>query len=501
MGRRLIRTFRTIVIAIALTISSLSSRAQEFASLTEWLEQISFLGCDAAMELCDKLLTGADNDTLRAQEAYVIFNYYAYKCPLMGFEAIAVHMADDWFLNKRLEWPDPDSYHMCYTYAEFNRLSLIGMEAPELLLEDMYGMPVQIRDIRCDYKILYFYDEGCSSCALQTPLVADLLKSYEGSGQVAFCPVYIGLNRERWQEYVAAHFAEIGSDHMKVYNLWDPNTESGFHMKYSVLTTPALFLIDEDNRIVGRKLDSEALGTLLEIGESSMKRLYTILEEIFGTLGDATEEDVVAVADALKRKCGDDTSLFKETIYRMFGWLKGQSDYEMLKGAAAIAEKYIAGMPDLWSEEVVRDIEEALERFKLNPLGAKANDVKLTSGKGRRKRLLAGRAPYTVLFFNIADCARCAEWKEQLSSMEEMFRRGRIRMVSVCAGGNIEKWLLQTNNESKKWVYLHDADGQAGLHSAYDIEIVPKLYLLDRKKRIIAKELDPATLESLLQGL
>jgi hypothetical protein len=69
----------------------------------------------------------------------------------MGHEAVAVHIADNWFLNGRLKLENENLYPILYTYAEFNRSSLVGCDAPALLMEDAEGNPVDVRSVAAPY--------------------------------------------------------------------------------------------------------------------------------------------------------------------------------------------------------------------------------------------------------------------------------------------------------------------------------------------------------------
>ena len=56
-------------------------------------------------------------------------------------------------------------------------------------------------------------------------------------------------------------------DNVTVVHAWDPQGVSDFALKYDVLGTPRMFLVDADGFIVGRRLNSEALKRLLGVAE------------------------------------------------------------------------------------------------------------------------------------------------------------------------------------------------------------------------------------------
>ena len=118
--------------------------------------------------------------------------------------------------------------------------------------------------------------------------------------------------------------------------------------------------------------------------------------------------DTLAVADvceAFSSRIGNDPGLYRDTYLGIYNYLRGQGEYDALESAVLVAEKYIVGRPDLWSPEVLAQMDEALRRFRLNPVGSVASDAVLLNRHGREKSMLgSGGRNYTVLFFNLVSC-------------------------------------------------------------------------------------------------
>jgi hypothetical protein len=56
-------------------------------------------------------------------------------------------------------------------------------------------------------------------------------------------------------------------------------------------------------------------------------------------------------------------------------------------------------------------------------------------------------------------------------------------------------------NNDREWIYFWDKNGDSDMHTKYDIHYVPKIYLLDKNKTIIAKDIDTSTLNILIEKL
>ena len=240
--------------------------------------------------------------------------------------------------------------------------------------------------------------------------------------------------------------------------------------------------------------------------ESFTASLYSLLDDVRDNIG----LDTLAMADvceAFSGRIGDNPGLYRDTYLGIYNYLRGQGQYEALESAALVAEKYIVGRPDLWSPEVVDQTGEALRRFRLNPVGAIANDAVLLDRHGREKSMLpCGGRNYTVLFFNLVSCSDCAAWKQQLREMRSLLRRKGARVVSVYVGPDADEWFESIKESSRGggfcrcwWRDLRTSWPDSSLYQDYDVATAPKLYLLDKDGTILAKDITPETLREILE--
>ena len=469
-----------------------------YDSLRSYFEAISVMPVDSICSRLDVLIDSAADDDVRAGIAGRAFDYYS-DCPVMGAEGAAVYIADNYFLNKRLKWPSEETFPLLYTFAEFNRQSLLGMPAPELVLESLEGGFVNVREATGGYKILYFYEDACSTCVKQTPLLVSLLKEYSGTAPLTFYAIYTQGDKAAWAKYAISNFGKIDNPLVIVHNLWDPEGMSQFHKKYSVLTTPSLLLLDADNRIAGRRLDAFSLAELLGQKDSFTESLHLLMNGVRDNIG----LDTLAVADvcnAFASRIGDDADMYRNTYLGIYNYLRGQREYEALESAAFVAEKYILEQPQMWSGEILSEIEDAVVSFRLNPVGAVAADAILIDRHGREKSMLSfGGSKYTILFFNLISCHECAAWKQQLKQMRKLIKRSGARVVSVYVGPDPAEWQSIPKGCSCWWKDLRTSWPESDLYQKYDVATAPKLYLLDASGTILAKDITPETIREILE--
>ena len=482
-------------------LAPLLGSAQEggfYDSLKSYFDAVCVMPVDSINARLDALIASATDDEVRAGIAGRAFDYFI-QCPVMGAEGVSVYIADNYFLNKRLKWPSEETYPTLYAFAEFNRQSLLGMQAPELTLESLEGGMVNVRDYNGGYKVLYFYEDACSTCMKQTPLLVSLLKEYSDGAPLSFYAVYTQSDRSAWAKYAITNFGSINNPLVQVYNLWDPEGVSEFHKKYSVLSTPSLLLLDADNRIVGRKLDATALGQLLGQKESFTESLYGLLTDVGENLG--LEPDAMSdICKAFSSRVGDDAAMYRDTYLGIFNFLRNQGSYDAMQSAAMVADTYILGKPEMWSPEMLAWAREAVSRLKMNAVGDTAPDVMLLNKGGRSRNMLSqGGRKYTVLFFNLVSCSDCAARKEELRAMKKTLRRHGTRVVSVYTGPDPEEWRASLKVCTCTWRDLRADWPTSDLYTKYDVSIVPRIYLLDQDYTILARDLTPSDLEEFLE--
>ena len=128
------------------------------AKVEQYLRMIQYSHTDTILAKVNNLINAGDDEQTKSFMAYTAYNFF-YNSPLMGQEGIAVKIAQEWFLNDKLPWPNQEGKFMLKAFVEFNKHSLIGMEAPELELQDSSGRKISLNSLQAEYTILYFYTD------------------------------------------------------------------------------------------------------------------------------------------------------------------------------------------------------------------------------------------------------------------------------------------------------------------------------------------------------
>lgn len=496
---------RLALIALSFFLAVAPSFAQDSVrvhnSVRDYYAEISILPVDTICARVDSLVDALAPQGVAVQSAAagMAFDFFN-ASKVMGVEGVSVYVADNYFLNGRFEWPDKGSFDRLATFADFNRSSLLGCDAEALTLQSIDSLSVSLREVQADFKVIYFYEPGCPTCARQTKDLMQLCSMYHGA-TVALFAINTGSDRDAWEKYVADNFSGDLSSSVTVYHLWDSEVESGYHRKFGVMTTPMLLATDGQNVIIGRRLDVKSLQYLLGVRNSEIVAYRNLFDEIFKSLDPVAYDDILNAAAALSDRTYGDVTLFREVFSNLFDYLRSSSDYTMQMGAIEIARRYIVGEPWQWAPEYVDRVVVMLGREEKNPVDSKAPDLLLNDTKGRFQRLLKGSQDYTLVVFHLVSCKDCEDLIVKLAQMKKDFKRKRVKVKMVYTGRDETLWKNFVKVSPGNWTYLWDRDGRSGMMKKYDLEYVPHSYLIDGYGYIIAKDLNVKNLKELLDLL
>lgn len=415
----------------------------------------------------DFLIESSEDSLIRQFIAIHLYSSYL-NSKVMGDETVAVHITDNWFLKGRVHFRDELDLINAKVYADFTRSSLVGNKAPDLFPDTFGSRPA----------ILYFYDTKCSRCKIESLVIKNLLENKDYP--VDLIAFYTGDDQEAWTDYIKENLPSDDGT-VNTRHQWDPDLATGFQKKYSVLSTPQIFLIDSDRTILGRSLDSYALAVLLKDlfdhsgmvygGEDSAHFFDMLFSE------ETTDEDIKSVADRIYGKIGEGqrgVKAAKQTLGDLLLYLGTINKEEFRKGTSYLIDRYIKDNP-IWNtpEDTLQIIDYAdfLESVIHKPeYGSTLPKVRLElkiirGGKEKtvRKRLDKAVAG-SIVIFHTEGCPVC---EKEIAAAKE----SGLKIVKV----NIDKVLMTSPEMADR------------LFKSLDLSSLPFIIRTDSKGRVINK--------------
>lgn len=445
--KRIIAVFAALFVAFSALFAQNDGRYDALqAKLDEYFASLLGERTEVINSECDYIIESCQDPEVKQWVALYVYDHYL-SSKVMGEEAVAVHIAQEWFLSEKVPMKSEIDLMNAKIFVEFNKSSLIGMKAPVLNLRDSESRLVRV-PAKNSYSLLYFYDTSCSSCRVQS---ANLKSFLSGSTfPLEFFAVYTGSDEAAWARYRMSDLNVDGAHH-----LWDPEMDSDYQLKYGVLETPQMLLVNPDGRIIGRKLDTSALGVLLSREGGEEEYVYGELFQmeffsaLFAEYGDSlTAENVDEVASYIAERTLGEGSMeeYKQMEGDLLYFLYSRRGEQLKAGALPFIDKYILGVDGIWTEpsDTANVISLAMmmkDLLEKTPVGEPVPDIAVP-GVLRRRPCLFRKGSKTGVFklrklgksyvvFYSEGCGSCKETLEAVDLLIAGDRKAKVLLVNV----------------------------------------------------------------------
>ena len=141
------------------------------------------------------------------------------------------------------------------------------------------------------------------------------------------------------------------------------------------------------------------------------------------------------------------------------------------------------------------------ELAQKNRIGTQAINFSYTLASGKEGSLYALNAPYTLLFINNPGCHACAETIEalkQASVLNQALSKKKLQILSIYPDTDLEEWNRHLADFPKEWINGYDKKQTIENKNLYDLKAIPTLYLLDKDKTVLLKDVTVAEIEEYL---
>jgi thiol-disulfide isomerase/thioredoxin len=111
---------------------------------------------------------------------------------------------------------------------------------------------VSLYDIKNKYTILYFWDPSCGHCQKVTPKLSEFYNTKAKDLDLEIIGVYIEADTTEWFKY-------IKEKELKWINAADLLGKANFRKYYDIYSTPVIYLMDKNKKLIAKRIDVENL--------------------------------------------------------------------------------------------------------------------------------------------------------------------------------------------------------------------------------------------------
>lgn len=183
---------------------------------------------------------------------------------IMSYDEIYVHLVKRYIEPGLCDWMSPSTVDMNVKRADTWEKLLIGKKAPQLIMKDTKGQWHDLYSIPNKYTLLVFWSPTCGHCKTVIP---DLYKRYAKYKDQCDIGTYAILSepdeptRPKWHEFIKAN-------NLEWLNIDGGEANIDWHEVYDIETTPQIYLLDKDKKILAKRLNADSFEEVIKIIEN-----------------------------------------------------------------------------------------------------------------------------------------------------------------------------------------------------------------------------------------
>ena len=177
----------------------------------------------------------------------------------VGMDGVYVHLAENYYESGKAPWIDKETLAKIVKDAKALKPLLIDKIAPNIRVFRRDGSPITLHEIKSPYTLLLIWAPDCPHCKQSMPGLVTFYEQYKSKGVeiVALCNKVSKDEPSCWESV----------DELKMgqwINTSDPSLSSNFKLIYDVKSTPQIYILDENKKILTKKIAVEQLGEVME---------------------------------------------------------------------------------------------------------------------------------------------------------------------------------------------------------------------------------------------
>jgi len=195
----------------------------------------------------------------------------------MGQDAVFLDLFEKYYQTGQVDWLTDEQKKPIYDRAYSIMANQLGDPAADIQLLDTSNQKVSLYGLKATFTVVCFWDPDCGHCQKEVPVLDSLYDAkWKKEGVKVFAVLVDTVKTDvgkivpvkaNWQKYIREHHLE---DWVNVYQTPQMKQEdldakrAGFRQLYDVYQTPTLYLLDEQKRIIGKKLSYDQIDELIQ---------------------------------------------------------------------------------------------------------------------------------------------------------------------------------------------------------------------------------------------
>jgi thiol-disulfide isomerase/thioredoxin len=163
----------------------------------------------------------------------------------------------------------------------------------------------------------------------------------------------------------------------------------------------------------------------------------------------------------------------------------------------SMVQNYFTKERAFWSDSLeVNAIQQRASEMAGSLLGKKGPNVISTDQFGKQQQIYNSKADYVVVYMYNPECEHCMEETPKLLQYYNQ-NKGLVDVFAIAIDTDDAKWKAYIAKNNMTWTNVHDPSNRS-IYGKYFVDITPELYLLNKERIIIGKNLKTNQIQTVL---
>jgi thiol-disulfide isomerase/thioredoxin len=191
----------------------------------------------------------------------------AERSKVMGMDEVFVHLVEKYYMRGDAYWLDSAGLSKYEDRAKKIAPNVLGNTAPDLVMQDIWSLQDKaLSKEEGKYTMLVFWSKECGHCMKEIPQLDSLynvalkkkgVKVFSVSTEGDLTDIQKAVDKLKIKEWT---------------NVVDANNKTEYRSKYDIYSTPKVYLLDENKKIIGKGLDHSNVLEVIDFTEKKKAR-------------------------------------------------------------------------------------------------------------------------------------------------------------------------------------------------------------------------------------
>jgi thiol-disulfide isomerase/thioredoxin len=236
------------------------------SKMDTYLDKLVVPTLDSLQKDIDRLflLASSNPETQKYLAWYLSLKYETSE--IMGHDALFVYVVRNYLENGKVEWQYPTVKDNIIKRVNVLEPLLLNKPAPEMIMLDTNNVAQSLYATKAKYTLVFFWESTCGHCQKEMPKV---LTTYEEFNKLFKFEIY-GVSGDtslvKWKDY-------IKKNKMPWINVnGHLSLKGNYHTLYDINSTPVMYLLDENKKILTKKLLIDQLSDFIRKREDALQK-------------------------------------------------------------------------------------------------------------------------------------------------------------------------------------------------------------------------------------